>query len=124
MELGSRRIVGWHGADHLKAELVCEAFRMALTHRGPLPGVIFHSDRGVPYASPQFRTLLKDAGIIQSMSRKGDCHDNAPMESWNGPLKRERVKGGPFRDTAEARSAVFRWTEGFYNRWRLHSSLN
>lgn len=124
MDLYSRRIVGWHVADHLKAELVCAAFRMALTHRQPLAGVIFHSDRGVQYASRRFRGLLKEAGMIQSMSRKGDCHDNAPMESWNGTLKRELVKGGPFRDTADARSAVFRWTEGFYNRWRLHSSLN
>jgi len=124
MDLYSRRIVGWHVADHMKAELVCAAFRMAMLHRQPAPGLIFHSDRGVQYASDEFRTLLKDAQMVQSMSRKGDCHDNAPMESFNGTLKHELIsREGRFRDVAAARSAVFRYTELFYNRQRLHSSL-
>lgn len=123
MDLYSRKIVGWHVADHMKAELVCAAFRMAIVHRQPLPGVIFHSDRGVQYASEQFRTLLRRHGMIQSMSRKGDCYDNAPMESWNATLKRELVAGESFTDLAEARSAVFDYIEIFYNRQRLHSSL-
>jgi transposase InsO family protein len=124
MDLYSRRIVGWHVADHMKAELVCAALRMAILHRQPAPGLIFHSDRGVQYASDAFRTLLKDAQMVQSMSRKGDCHDNAPMESFNGTLKHELVsREGRFRDVAAARSAVFRYTELFYNRQRLHSSL-
>lgn len=123
MDLYSRRIVGWHVADHMKAELACAACRMALTHRDPHPGVIFHSDRGVQYASRQFRSLLWGAGLVQSMSRKGDCYDNAPMESWMGTLKRELVAGEPFTGLAEARSAVFDYVEVFYNRQRLHSSL-
>jgi transposase InsO family protein len=123
MDLYSRRIVGWHVADHLKAELVCAAVRMALTHRAPLPGLIFHSDRGVQYAAEQCRSLLRSHGMVQSMSRKGDCYDNAPMESWHGTLKRESVRKQVYADLAEARTAVFEYVEMFYNRWRRHSSL-
>lgn len=123
MDLYSRRIVGWHVADHLRADLVCAALRMAIVHRQPPRGLIVHSDRGVQYASQQFRTLLDAHGMIQSMSRKGDCYDNAPMESWIGTLKHEAVAGEPFKGPAEARLAVFDYAEVFYNRQRLHSSL-
>lgn len=123
MDLHSRKIVGWHVADHMTAELVCAALRMAIVHRRPPSGLIFHSDRGVQYASQRFRTLLEAHGMLRSMSRKGNCYDNAPMESWMGTLKRELVGDGGFADAAEARSAVFEFVEVFYNRQRLHSTL-
>jgi transposase InsO family protein len=107
----------------MKAELVWAALRMAIVHRQAGEGLIFHSDRGVPYASEQFRTLLREHGMIQRMSRKGDCYANAPMERWPGTLKREPGVAEPFADVAAARSAVFDDTEVFYNRQRRHSSL-
>lgn len=123
MDLHSRRIVGWHVAQHMRAQLVCAALRMAIVHRGPPSGLIFHSDRGVQYASQRFRTLLAAHGMLQSMSRRGNCYDNAPMESWMGTLKRELVGEAVFADAAAARSAVFEFVEVFYNRQRLHSTL-
>jgi transposase InsO family protein len=123
MELYSRRIIGRHVAEPMRAELVCAALRMAIVHRRPPAGLIFHSDRGVQYAAERFRTPLEAHGMLRSMSRKGDCYDNAPMESRMGTLKRELVGGERFANAAEARSAGFEFVAVFYNCQRLHSTL-
>jgi transposase InsO family protein len=122
MELYSRRIIGRHVAEPMRAELVCAALRMAIVHRRPPAGLIFHSDRGVQYAAERFRTPLEAHGMLRSMSRKGDCYDNAPMESRMGTLKTELDEPMPTH-AAEARSAGFEFVEVFYNRQRLHSTL-
>ena len=117
----SRKIVGWAAADHLRSELVEEALTAALRTRGPGDGLIHHSDRGAQYASGPFRRLLKAHGITASMSAKGDCYDNAMMESFFGTLKTELDEPLPTR--ASARRALFEYIEVFYNRERLHSAL-
>jgi len=120
----SRRVVGWAAADHLRRELVEQALTMALTHRAPPMGggLIHHSDRGSQYASGSFRQLLAAHGIVCSMSRAGDCYDNAMMESFFGTLKTELDEPLPTRTAA--RQALFDYIEVFYNRQRLHSALN
>jgi len=119
----SRRVVGWAAADHMRSELVEQALTMALTHRAPAKasGLIHHSDRGSQYASRSFQKLLADHGILPSMSRKGDCYDNAMTESFIGTLKTELDE--PLADRAAARRALFDYIEVFYNRQRLHSAL-
>ena len=122
-DLATREIVGWSMADHLGAELACDALRMALKRRQPPPGLVHHSDRGVQYASGPYRAILARHGITQSMSRKGDCYDNAPMESFFGSLKSELVHRTSFPAREAARRAVFEYLEAFYNRRRRHSAL-
>jgi transposase InsO family protein len=124
MDCFSRRIIGWATADHLRSELVEDALRMALTHRRPNPQgqLIHHSDRGVQYASGSFRKLLDEHDITASMSRKGNCYDNAAMESFWGTLKCELDESWPTH--AAAHAALFRYIEVFYNRQRLHSTLD
>ncbi|MFW6059084.1 MAG: IS3 family transposase [Phycisphaeraceae bacterium] len=123
MDCFSRRIVGWCAADHLRAELVEQALTEAIRSRDvPRDGaLVHHSDRGVQYASGTFQTLLSEHGIVCSMSRKGDCYDNAAMESFFGTLKTELDEPLPTR--AAARLALFDYIEVFYNRQRLHSTL-
>jgi len=123
MDLFSRRIVGWSMADHLKALLVCDALRMALKRRRPMHGLIHHSDRGVQYAGDAFAQLLAEHGIVCSMSGPGDCYDNAAMESFIGTLKTE-LPEDKFVSHASARTAIFDYIEVFYNRQRLHSTLD
>ena len=123
MDLFSRRIVGWSMAGHLRAELVLDAFSMATTRRNPGPGLLHHSDRGVQYCCGQYRAELEAWGMTPSMSRAGDCHDNAPIESFWGILKNELMSGREFATREDARAAVFEYIEVFYNRTRLHSSL-
>lgn len=120
----SRRVIGWATADHMRSELVEQALIMALTHRAPAlnGGLIHHSDRGSQYASGSFRKLLADHGIACSMSRKGDCYDNAMTESFFGTLKTELDE--PLADRVAARRALFDYIEVFYNRQRLHSALD
>jgi putative transposase len=122
-DLATREVVGWSMADHLRAELCTDALVMALQRRRPEEGLIHHSDRGVQYAAEPYRKVLKRHGIKQSMSRKGNCLDNAPMESFFASLKKEHVHHVRFRTRAEARAAVFEYVEIFYNRQRLHSAL-
>jgi putative transposase len=122
-DLATREIVGWSMADHLRAELACDALRMALQRRQPPPGLIHHSDRGVQYACKDYRAILARHGIAQSMSRKGDCWDNAPMESFFGSLKAELVHRTAFPTREAARRAIFEYVESFYNRRRRHSGL-
>ncbi len=122
-DLATREIVGWAMADHLKAGLCIDALVMALQRCRPPRGLIHHSDRGVQYASGPYQAVLERHGIQQSMSRRGNCLDNAPMESFFASLKTERVHEARFRTRAEAKAAVFEYIEVFYNRQRLHSAL-
>lgn len=123
-DMATREIVGWSIADHLRAELVCDALLMAIQRRQPPDGLIHHSDRGVQYASLPYRAMLARHGIIQSMSRKGDCLDNAPMESFFGSLKNELVHRTSFPSREAARRALFEYVEVFYNRRRRHSGIS
>src|SRR3954447_24143234 len=106
-DLATREIVGWSMADHLGAELACDALRMALQRRQPPPGLTHHSDRGVQYACKDYRAILARHGITRSMSRKGNCYDNAPMESFFGSLKSELVHRTSFPTREAARRAIF-----------------
>ena len=124
IDLASRRVVGWAMADHMRAELVCDALRMALDARRPGPGLIFHSDRGTQYTSAEFSQLLDANAITQSFSRPRQCWDNAVAESWFATLKLELIDRQSWATRAQARRAVFEFVEVFYNRRRLHSSLN
>jgi transposase InsO family protein len=123
MDLCSRKIVGWSMADHLRAELVVDALQAAIRDRRPKPGLMVHSDRGVQYACREFREVLDRHRITQSMSGKGNCYDNAPMESFWSRLKAESLHHERFHTREEARAAVFEYIEMFYNRRRSHSSL-
>ena len=124
IDLASRRVVGWAVADHMRAELVCDALRMALDARRPKPGAIFHSDRGTQYTSAEFTGLLADNKMRQSLSRPRQCWDNAVAESFFATIKAELIDRRSWATIAQVRSAVFEFIEIFYNRRRLHSSLN
>jgi len=125
LDLYSRRVVGWSMADHLRAELAINALDMAVLHRNPGKGCIFYSDRGIQYASQPFRGKLQEYNMIQNISRKGNCWDNAPAESFFSTLKMEEVyKHKKYRTKQEARRAIFEYIEVFYNRERSHSSLD
>ena len=119
----SRRCLGWAMGDSLHTALPLAALDMALTHRRPHGGLLHHSDQGVQYASRNYRQRLNEAGAIASMSRRGNCYDNAVMESFWSSLKRELVYRRTFATHAAARAAIFEWIEVFYNRERLHSAL-
>ena len=123
LELFSRRVVGWAMAERMTAVLVCDALKMALWRRKLPKGVIVHSDRGSQYCSAAHRKLLDKHQLICSMSKKGDCYDNAAMESWNHSLKVEAIHGEKFLTRAEAKQHVFEYIEVYYNRKRLHSKL-
>ena len=123
MDLYSRRVVGWSMGDRMPASLVCDALRMALFNRKMPRGVIMHTDRGSQYCSHEHRTLLDEHGLIASMSAKGNCYDNAAMESWNHSLKVEAIHGERFATRKQARAHVFEYIEVDYNRNRLHSTL-
>ena len=123
LDFFNREIVGWSLREQLTATLACEALRMAYSRRQPQPGLIHHSDRGVQYASAAFQTELARYGMHCSMSRKANCWDNAPTESFFNSLKNERTHGRRYRTRAEARAEVFQYIEAFYNRNRRHSTL-
>ena len=123
IDLCSRRIVGWSMADHMQTDLVSDALSMAIARRQPGPGLLHHSDRGVQYASDDYQGLLQSHGIQVSMSGKGDCWDNAVMESFWATLKTELVHHEHYATRQEARQSIFEYIEVFYNRKRLHSSL-
>lgn len=124
MDLASRRIVGWAMSERLHSELVCKALRMAYWRCKPAAGLILHSDRGCQYASDVYRKLIKSYGMIQSMSGKANCWDNAAMESFFKTLKVERIEQLRYATRAQARLDIVDWIEGFYNHKRLHSSIN
>jgi putative transposase len=123
IDLASRRVVGWAMADHMRADLACEALEMALSWRRPGMGLIFHSDRGSQYTSRQFRELLKAHGFSQSLSRPRQVWDNAVVEAFYSTLKTELVQRYAWPTRAQARRAIFDYVEVFYNRQRLHSTL-
>jgi transposase InsO family protein len=122
-DLATMEIVGWSMSERLKSTLCENALKMAVRNRRPMKGLIHHSDRGVQYACGDYRMLLGLHGIKASMSRKGNCLDNAPMESFFGSLKTELVHRTRFRTHAEAKAALFEYIEIFYNRRRRHSSV-
>jgi transposase InsO family protein len=122
-DLYSRRVVGWALAEHLGSRLVVDALELAVQRRLPGEGLLAHSDRGSQYASAHYQLLLAKHGITCSMSRKADCWDNAPKESFFASLKKELVHGADFATRAEARAAVVEYIEVFYNNERRHSSL-
>jgi len=124
LDLYSRKIVGWAMSDHIDTTLVLKALGMALLHRTPPANLLFHSDRGVQYASGDFRQALSQAGLLASMSRKGNCYDNATMESFWSTLKLELVYRRRFQARAQARAEIFDYIETFYNRQRTHSALD
>jgi putative transposase len=120
----SRRIVGWAMAEHLRTELALDALAMALQRRRPLPGqLVQHTDRGCQYTARAYQAVLAAHGVTCSMSRAGDCYDNALAESFFGTLKAELVHGQHWPSRRAARVAVFEWIEVFYNRQRRHSAL-
>jgi transposase InsO family protein len=123
MDLFSRRIVGWSMQPEMRTELVIDALEMACFQRRLQPGLIFHSDRGSQYASREFRATLERRGIQASMSRKGNCWDNAPSETLFGSLKVERLHGEKFSTIRQAMDETIAWIL-WYNRTRMHSSLN
>jgi putative transposase len=123
MDLFSRRIVGWAMSDNIDSKLVQSAMKMAILHRDPDKGLIHHSDRGVQYAAQDFQDLLDDNKIICSMSRKGNCWDNACVESFFGSLKNEWVKGKIYETYEDGEKDIFKYIEVFYNRKRRHASL-
>jgi len=124
LDLASRRVVGWSLSDRMKAKSVCDALTMAYWRRKPRAGLIMHSDRGVQYASDEHRKLIDRYRMVQSMSRKGNCWDNSPMESFFKTLKVEWVNRVRYATRAQARLDLIDWIEGFYNANRLHSSIN
>lgn len=119
----TRRIIGWSLALEMTAELVISALQKAISKGQVLAGAIVHSDRGSQYASNGFRELLRRNGFRQSMSGKGNCYDNAQAESFFSRFKAELMENGVFEDFEQARSEIFSYIEGYYNRIRLHSSL-
>jgi len=123
MDLGTRNIKGWSLKDSLHTDVVAEAFVQAAFRYKPDPGLIMHSDRGCQYASEQFRELLSTHKALGSMSAKGNCYDNAAMESLWATLKSELDINEPFETEEEARRVIFEYIEVFYNRQRMHSSL-
>jgi putative transposase len=123
IDLFNREVVGWAIKERMTADIVTDALSMAWFRRRPEPGLIHHSDRGSQYASAVFQALLAEYGMTCSMSRKGNCWDNAPTESFFNSLKNERVHGRRYRTRDEARADMFEYIEVFFNRRRRHSTL-
>ena len=123
LDMHTRKIVGWCMRQTLHTEIAIDALNMAIERQRPPPGLIHHSDRGIQYAAEAYRQVLAQSGISPSMSRKGNCWDNAPMESFFHTLKTERVHHRVYATRDQARRDLFQYIEGFYNPHRLHSAL-
>lgn len=123
MDLYSRMVVGWSMSERMTSQLVIDALQMAIWRRKKPHGVIIHSDRGSQYCSHDYQKLLAKNGFICSMSKRGDCYDNACMESWNHSFKVEAIHGERFATRAQAKNQVFEYIDIYYNRKRLHSRL-
>lgn len=123
VDLFSRRIIGWSMSERINQQLVIDALIMAIQQRTPEPGLIHHSDQGIQYTGASYQKILKTYEMIVSMSRKGNCYDNAVAESFFSNLKNELVYHCDYHDREEARAAVFKYIEIFYNRKRLHQTL-
>lgn len=124
IDLHSRALVGWAIADHMKTSLITEALDMALTHRRPAKGVLFHSDRGVQYTSREFARYCKKHHIRRSLGRTGICYDNAVSESFFATYKKELIHTRPWPSIAALKKETFTWVEEYYNRTRRHSTLD
>jgi putative transposase len=124
LDLFSRKVVGWSMTDHLRADGAVDALSMALRQRRPDGELLHHSDRGVQYACEDYRELLRKHGVTASMSRSGNCYDNAVAESFFSTLKTEWTDASSQVSADQARNSLFEWIEVFYNRQRRHSSLN
>jgi putative transposase len=123
LDLFSRRVIGWSMGDSLATELVTSSLKMALDKRAPGAGLMIHSDRGIQYASAAYRRTLESHQVTASMSRRGNCYDNAVMESFYKTLKTELVNHEKYQTRQEARQSIFEYIEVFYNRQRRHSAL-
>lgn len=123
MDLYSRKVVGWALSERMTKQLVIDALQMALWRRKPPRGLSIHSDRGSQYCSHDYQNLLNRYGLVCSMSKRGDCYDNAAMESWNHSFKVEAIHGEKFLSRATAKNHIFEYIEIYYNRKRLHSRL-
>ncbi len=123
LDLATRKVVGWAMRDHLRSELAAAALLMAIQRQRPASGLTHHSDRGGQYASGEYQKLLTGAGMKASMSRTGNCYDNAPMESFFHTLKVELVHQQRWTTRDEARRDLFAYVEAYYNRQRIHSAL-
>jgi transposase InsO family protein len=123
LDLYTRKIVGWCMREHMRTELALTALMMAIQRQRPGSGLIHHSDRGSQYAAGDYRAALTDAGMLQSMSRKGNCWDNAPAESFFHTLKTELVHHKKYATREDAKRDIFTYIEGYYNRQRIHSAL-
>lgn len=123
MDLYSRRIIGWSMKNKVDQSLTQDALEMALSHREPQKGLIHHSDQGAEYTNHAYQCFVKERNMVVSMSRRGECHDNAVVESFFKSIKVELVKQQKFQNPEDARSAIFEYIEIFYNRKRLHSTL-
>jgi transposase InsO family protein len=123
IDLASRKVVGWALADHMRTDLVIDALKMAFTGRRPLPGAIFHSDRGCQYTSIDYGQLARAHGVTLSVGMAGQCWDNAVAESFFATIKRELIDTRAWPTRAGLRTAIFDYIEGWYNTRRLHSSL-
>jgi transposase InsO family protein len=123
VDVFTRKVVGWAMKDRLTLPLVTEALEMAIRRQRPQSGLVHHSDRGCQYAAHEYRKALRGYGMVASMSRRGQCWDNALMESFFHTLKTEHVYHESFTTRTEARNSVFEWIEVFYNRQRIHSAL-
>ncbi len=123
LDLYSRRVVGWAMSTRQTLSVVAEAWWMAWQRRRPAPGLVHHSDQGNQYRATLYQTLLARRGVVPSMSRKGNCYDNAPVESFFSSLKNELVHHRQFQNQAEAQVAIVAYIEQFYNRQRLHQAL-
>lgn len=123
IDLYSRAVVGWQMSERIDAQLVCDAVQAAIVTRGKPSGVLVHTDQGVQYASKAYRTLIGQAKLVQSMSRRGDCWDNAVAESFFATLKKQAVHGERFTTREHAKHAIFEYIEAYYNRCRRHSTI-
>lgn len=123
MDLYSQKVVGWALSERMTKQLVIDALQMAIWRRKPPRGLIIHSDRGSQYCSYDYQKLLDFHGLVCSMSKRGDCYDNAAMESWNHSFKVEAIHEEKFLSRATAKNHIFEYIEIYYNRKRLHSRL-
>jgi putative transposase len=124
LDMYSRKVVGWAMGTQMNRQLVIDALMMAIEQRRPAPGLVHHTDQGVVYATSAYRAILKEHAMVASMSRKGNCYDNAVAESFFGNLKNELTWHQTFETRTQARAAVFDYIELFYNRERLHQTLD
>ncbi len=123
LDLCTRKIVGWQISSRMTKDLVIDALQQAVDRQKPSPGLLHHSDRGSQYCSFDYQQLLQKHGMISSMSRKGNCYDNASIESFHANIKREMIYRRSFKTRSEAKQAIFRYIELFYNRKRIHGSI-